>query len=88
VMTASFPRDERARVARALHDGVAQTLAALGWELAAAAGDCPDQRTGARIATARALAADALTQTREVGLWVLSPPYGDPLLEPRTEPSP
>jgi signal transduction histidine kinase len=75
----AFPRDERAQVARALHEGVAQTLAALGWELAAALRDCPDEATVARLTIARALAADALEQTRTVGLSVQPPPHGDPL---------
>jgi signal transduction histidine kinase len=78
-MMPSFTRDDRAQVARALHEGVAQTLAALGWTLAAAARDCPDAPTAARITAARALAAAALEQARAGGLSVQPPPHGDPL---------
>ena len=84
-MSMPFPQDERARVAHALHDGVAQTLAALGYELAAAARDCPDGPAAARIATARSLAAAALEEARTVGLSVQPPPHGDPLRSLLTE---
>ena len=76
---ASFARDERVAVARALHDGVAQTLAALVYELSSAARDCTHAPTLARLTTALGLARDALEQARVVSLRVLPPPHGDPL---------
>ena len=74
----SFARDERVAVARALHDGVAQTLAALVFELASTARDCSHAPTVARLTTALGLARDALEQARAVSLAVLPPPHGEP----------
>ena len=55
---------ERARIARELHDSTAQTLAALAFQLAAAARDCPDPAGRERLEGIKALATDALEEVR------------------------
>lgn len=41
--------EERARVARELHDSTAQSIAALAYQLASAARECPDAGTVRRL---------------------------------------
>jgi signal transduction histidine kinase len=55
---------ERARIARELHDSTAQTLAALSFQLSAAARDCADPVCQAGLEGVKALAADALEEVR------------------------
>jgi signal transduction histidine kinase len=55
---------ERARIARELHDSTAQTLAALSFQLSAAARDCTDPACRERLDEIKALAADALEEVR------------------------
>ena len=57
---------ERARIARELHDSTAQMLAALSFQLSAAARDCADPECGSRLAEIRELAADALEEVRSL----------------------
>lgn len=62
---------ERARIAHELHDSVAQTMAALVFEIAALGATLgPDQRD--RLATARHLASSALEEIRTLALTVHS----------------
>lgn len=56
--------DERARLARELHDGVGQTMTALSLTLDAVGTSEGQGMATARLATARQLADDALTETR------------------------
>ncbi|MES2211124.1 MAG: sensor histidine kinase [Chloroflexota bacterium] len=58
--------DERARLARELHDGVGQTMTALSLTLDAVSGTGASGVAMERLATARSLAEDALTETREL----------------------
>lgn len=58
--------DERRRLARELHDGVGQTLTALTLTLDAVDGAVVPGEADARLASARRLAEDALTETREL----------------------
>src|SRR3990172_12818755 len=58
--------DERARLARELHDGVGQTMTALSLTLDAVSGGGASDDSRARIATARQLAEEALADTREL----------------------
>ncbi len=83
---AELPRDSRAEIARQLHDGVAQTLAALAWQITAAAHDCTDPATAERLRDLRALAGDAIDQATRLAREVHPAPHGDPLravLRPR-----
>lgn len=57
---------ERARIARELHDSTAQTLAALSFQLSAAARDCKDAADRQRIEEIRQLATDALEEVRSL----------------------
>jgi signal transduction histidine kinase len=56
--------EERARVARELHDSTAQTLTAVMLQLGAAARESTSPALDARIATLRQLASDALEEVR------------------------
>jgi signal transduction histidine kinase len=58
--------DERRRFARELHDGVGQTLTALTLTLDAAAAVRGRSESGARLASARRLAEDALVETHDL----------------------
>ena len=58
--------DERARVARELHDSTAQTIAAIMLQLGAAARESTSEPLDARIATLRELAAEALEEVRSM----------------------
>ena len=58
--------EERARVARELHDSTAQTLTAILLQLGAAARESTSQPLDARIATLRELAAEALEEVRSM----------------------
>ncbi|MFL5575699.1 MAG: histidine kinase [Gemmatimonadaceae bacterium] len=55
---------ERARIARELHDSVAQTLAALTFQLAAAARDSRDPALAERLTLIRDLAGSAMEEVR------------------------
>ena len=57
---------ERARIARELHDSTAQTLAALSFQLSAAARDCEDPACRGRLEDIKQLAADALEEVRSL----------------------
>lgn len=56
--------EERSRIARELHDSAAQSIAALSYQLAAAARDTSDPATAARLVELRALAGDVLEEVR------------------------
>jgi signal transduction histidine kinase len=56
--------EERARVARELHDSVAQTMAALVLQLGATQRACGDEQLAGRLALVRDLAGDALEEVR------------------------
>lgn len=56
--------EERARIARELHDSTAQTLAALCMQLGAAARDVEDPRIAARLEELRKVGGDALEEVR------------------------
>lgn len=58
--------DERARVARELHDSTAQSIAALAYQLAAAARDCTDPGMTRRLHEMRELAGDILEEVRSM----------------------
>jgi len=58
--------DERRRFARELHDGVGQTLTALTLALDATAAGRGRSEAGARLASARRLAEDALLETHDL----------------------
>ncbi|CAN5552674.1 HAMP domain-containing sensor histidine kinase [soil metagenome] len=58
--------EERARVARELHDSTAQTLTAILLQLGAAARESTSEPLDARIATLRELAAEALEEVRSM----------------------
>ena len=58
--------EERARVARELHDSTAQTLTAILLQLGAAARESTSEPLNARIATLRGLAAEALEEVRSM----------------------
>ena len=58
--------EERARVARELHDSTAQTLTAILLQLGAAARESTSEPLDARIATLRGLAAEALEEVRSM----------------------
>ncbi|MDQ2664817.1 MAG: sensor histidine kinase [Gemmatimonadota bacterium] len=58
--------EERARVARELHDSTAQTLTAILLQLGAAARESTSEPLNARIATLRELAAEALEEVRSM----------------------
>lgn len=58
--------DERARVARELHDSTAQSIAALAYQLAAAARDCTDPGMTQRLHEMRELAGDILEEVRSM----------------------
>jgi signal transduction histidine kinase len=58
--------EERARIARELHDSSAQTLTALLLQLSAAARDCEDPALAARLLEIRDLAAAALDEVRNL----------------------
>lgn len=58
--------DERARVARELHDSTAQSIAALAYQLAAAARDCTDPAMARRLHEMRELAGDVLEEVRSM----------------------
>ena len=58
--------DERARVARELHDSTAQSVAALSYQLAAAARDCDDPGLGGRLHEMRQLAGTILEELRSM----------------------
>ncbi|AHG92574.1 histidine kinase dimerization and phosphoacceptor region (plasmid) [Gemmatirosa kalamazoonensis] len=55
---------ERSRIARELHDSVAQSIAALAYQLTAAARDATDPATTARLAELRAFAGTVLEEVR------------------------
>ena len=57
--------DERARVARELHDSTAQSIAALAYQLAAAARDCTDPGMTRRLHEMRELAGNILEEVGE-----------------------
>jgi signal transduction histidine kinase len=87
--SARLPRDSRAEIARQLHDGVAQTLAALACEITAAAHDCTDPVTAHRLRVLRALAGDAIEHATRLAREVHPAPHGDPfrtVLRPRVAP--
>lgn len=56
--------DERSRVARELHDSVAQTLAALVMQISAVQRDAPDGPLAERLALVRTIAGEALEEVR------------------------
>lgn len=56
--------DERSRIARELHDSTAQTIAALGWQLAAAARDADDAGLRERLEGLREQAVALLEEVR------------------------
>jgi len=56
--------EERSRIARELHDSVAQSLAALGYQLAALSRDAHDDELAGRLAELRALTGDVLEEVR------------------------
>ena len=56
--------DERSRIARELHDSAAQTIAALTYQLAAAARDSRDPALAARLTEIREMAGDVLEEVR------------------------
>ena len=58
--------DERARVARELHDSTAQSIAALTYQLAAAARDCVDPAITRRLHEMRELAGEILEEVRSM----------------------
>lgn len=58
--------EERARVARELHDSAAQTLAALVFQLTAAARDSHDSELAERLALIRKIAGDVLEEIRTI----------------------
>lgn len=58
--------DERARVARELHDSTAQSIAALAYQLAATARDCADPAMTRRLHEMRELAGDILEEVRSM----------------------
>ena len=58
--------EERARVARELHDSAAQTLAALVLQLTAAARDSQDAELAERLALIRKIAGDVLDEIRAI----------------------
>lgn len=58
--------EERARVARELHDSTAQLLAALGYQLTAAARDCDDPALAQRLHDMRELAGTILEEVRSM----------------------
>jgi signal transduction histidine kinase len=58
--------EERARVARELHDSTAQTLTAILLQLGAAARESTSEPMNARFATLRELTADALEEVRSM----------------------
>ena len=57
---------ERARIARELHDSVAQTLAAVGFQLAASSAGATDDDTRNSLATARAMINKAVEELRNI----------------------
>lgn len=58
--------DERARVARELHDSTAQSVAALAYQLAAAARDCADPALTGRLHEMRELAGSIMEELRSM----------------------
>jgi signal transduction histidine kinase len=56
--------EERSRIARELHDSAAQSIAALSYQIAAAARDAADPQLAARLADLRTLAGDVLEEVR------------------------
>lgn len=56
--------DERSRIARELHDSTAQTIAALGWQLAAVARDAEDPAVRERVLALREQAGALLEEVR------------------------
>jgi two-component system sensor histidine kinase UhpB len=58
--------DERARIARELHDSAAQSVAALTYQLAAAARDTTDPALGERLREMRVLAGAVLEELRSM----------------------
>lgn len=56
--------EERSRIARELHDSAAQSIAALTYQLSAAARDATDPQLVARLSEMRALAGDVLEEVR------------------------
>jgi signal transduction histidine kinase len=56
--------EERSRIARELHDSAAQSIAALSYQLAAAARDAQDAELAARLADMRNQAGDVLEEVR------------------------
>jgi signal transduction histidine kinase len=58
--------EERARVARELHDSTAQSIAALAYQLAAASRDCADAGMSRRLHEMRELAGDILEEVRSM----------------------
>ena len=57
---------ERAQLARDLHDSIAQTLAAVGFQLSAASAGATDDDTRNALATARAMIGKALEEVRNI----------------------
>lgn len=58
--------EERARVARELHESTAQSIAALAYQLAAASRDCTDPGMARRLHEMRELAGDVLEEVRSM----------------------
>lgn len=58
--------EERARVARELHECIAQQVAALGYQLSAAARDCTDAATATRLHALREHAGDILHEVQSM----------------------
>jgi signal transduction histidine kinase len=56
--------DERARIARELHDATAQTMAGVVLQLSVAERSCPDEVAATRLEEIRQMAADALGEVR------------------------
>ncbi|HEX5830276.1 MAG TPA: histidine kinase [Gemmatimonadaceae bacterium] len=65
-LVVSAQDEERARIARELHDSTAQTLAALQLQLAAAARDSRDPALAVRLEETRALAEQAVEEVRSL----------------------
>lgn len=58
--------DERSRIARELHDSTAQQIAALTYQLAAAARDSAEPELAARLSELRELAGEVLEEVRSI----------------------